>query len=259
MVAVGMISLPFTSTLFSVQRVTRAPVRTAMPSTLKRRSACAFRRGAMVLQDFRRGFEQQQAHLGGSDPAIAPRDVAKQQVAQLGDQFHAGVASANDREREQRLARRSVGGMVGVLAQVEHPLAQYDRVLERFEIPGVLRSARRAVIIAAAAERNHQHVVIERALTQRDAARGGIDGRTVSRRKVNRLLPRMSRMACTMCRGLILLEAICGKRGVNSRKFSSLTSTISASRPRRFSSSTVACTPPNPPPEYDDALAHKPL
>ena len=66
--------------------------------------------------------------------------------------------------------------MVGVLTQVEHPLAQYDRVLESFKIPSVLRGARRAVIFAAAAERNHQHVVIERALAQGYAARSWIDG-----------------------------------------------------------------------------------
>src|SRR4029077_1589624 len=71
---------------------------------------------------------------------------------------------------------------------------------------------------------------------------------TVSRRNRKRRFPRMSRTVCTIWRGLILREAICGKSGVNSKKFCSLTSRISSSLGTSRSSSMAASTPPNPPP-----------
>src|SRR5690348_14648540 len=58
------------------------------------------------------GFDKQQAKRIARDAAIPPRRIVEKKILQIGEQFHAGVASANDCDGEQTAALGGIGYMV---------------------------------------------------------------------------------------------------------------------------------------------------
>ena len=113
-------------------------------------------------QNIRRCFQHDQANLGGVDPAILSRGIAEEKIAHLRDEFDARVAAADHDKREHRAARGGIRGVIRVLAQVDDPLAQLHRLLQRFVIPAVLARSGRIEKFGARAGREDERIVVDR-------------------------------------------------------------------------------------------------
>ncbi len=128
-----------------------------------------------AAQDFRTGLDDHQANVGAGNPAIATSDIAMHEVVQFTDEFDAGVTAADNHKRQQLSPELGIFGVIGVFEDIEDMLAQDDSVLERLEVAAILRRAGNAKMIRAAAERNDQRVIFQRAGIQIDAPRVQVD------------------------------------------------------------------------------------
>jgi hypothetical protein len=81
-------------------------------------------------QDIRRCLQHDQPNLGCVDPAILSRDIAEEEVTHFRDKFDAGVAASNHNKREHGAAHGGIRGVIGVLAQIDDPFAQFHRLLK---------------------------------------------------------------------------------------------------------------------------------
>src|SRR5713226_1326050 len=129
-----------------------------------------------AAENFRRGFQDDQANLRRRNAAIAPRSVAMHEVVEFADELDAGVTAADRYERQQLAPELRILRVVGVLEDIEDALAEHHGVFERLEVPGMLGRSGNAEIIRAASQGDHQSVVVERAGSEFDAARIQING-----------------------------------------------------------------------------------
>lgn len=92
-------------------------------------------------ENFVRGFDEQQTERIACEAAIAARGVVEKKILEISEQFHAGIASADNGDGEQAAALGGIGNMVGVFAEIENVLAEDDGVFERLKVERIFARA----------------------------------------------------------------------------------------------------------------------